>query len=152
MRNERILTFTVFIGLFLSISGVFLPWGKEEWGPWYTADPRYLAGVLLLLGTIAMIGDVAAAVFMVLHLKRKQRYWLVSVFSGGLIALFCSLAWISNPDALKWYWDWRQGYGLCLTISSPSYKVLYGAYISLAGSIVTSIGAILKFLRGSTVA
>jgi hypothetical protein len=148
MDSERIRILAIVVGLFLSILGLFLPWAKEESGPWFMAGQGYLLGVLLLLGTMALISNIAAAIFLVLHVKRKQRYWLVPVLLDGLTASFCSLAWISNPDVLGWHWDWLQEYGLVLSITSMySYKVLYGAYISLAGSITTLVGAILNLLH-----
>lgn len=147
MRLERILNFANVSGLVLSISGVFLPWGKRELVSHFMAWRVYLVGVQLLLGTIALMGGAVAAIFLLLHAKKKQRYWLVPVLLGGLITLFCSLVWISNPNAYAWYWDWHQEYGLVpFRTGHIPYKVLYGAYISLAGSITTSIGAILNFL------
>jgi len=142
MWVKRISFFGSVIGLILSISGLFLPWGKEEWGSGLGARGDYFLGIELLPGTFALVGCAVTAVFLLLYMRKNKRYLFVLVLLGGLMTIFSSLAWIVNPNDLAWHWEWHQEYGIILIISlGISYKVLYGAYISLIGSVLTSSSA-----------
>lgn len=146
MESEAILTWTVFIGVFLSIIGVFLPWGKGTWPPGMYAGQDEFLGVQFLLGTITFISSVFAAVFFLLHMKRKMRGSSVLALLFGLIMFFCTLTWVLIPDSVGVHWGWWK-YGLTLVNGYPLYIVFYGAYISFTGSILTLASMIsLKFL------
>jgi len=122
------------IGLIFSISGLFLPWAKREWIPGIMVGSDCLLGVELALGQFALIGCVVTTISLLRYRIRNQRYSLIFVLLGGLITMFCSLAWIINPGVLT-----PSGWPV-------SYRVLYGTYISLIGGIVISSSAIFNLL------
>jgi len=148
LNREGVLTWSVFLGVFLSIVGVFLPWGKETHPPGRFGRYDGLLGVQLLPGTIVLIGSAFTAVFFLLHVKTTLRVFGALALLFGIITVFCTLTWVLIPDSVGWYWGWWR-YGLTLIISGePMYMVLYGAYISFTGSFLTLASMIsLRFLR-----
>lgn len=134
MPPKKISILVSVTGFVLSVSGLFLPWGEREWPPGVMARPNYLLGIELTLGQFALIGCVVTAVSLLLFRIRNQKYSIAFALLGGLITMLCSLAWILNPGALA-----LSGW--------PPYRVLYGAYVSLIGSILTLLNTIFNFLH-----
>ena len=127
----------VSIGIITSVVGVFLPWG------YYPANIyvalRYGLGFQLLTGTILLGSSIIALVILSFSRKWHSDPWRIPVSVCALIAISLSLAWILTPDAFAFYWTWSQG---AVTIVKNQFieAVYYGAYISLAGSIIALTG------------
>jgi hypothetical protein len=139
----------VFVGIVLSILGVFLPWGNETHPPgMFGSSGDDLLGIQLLPGTIAFISSVFTAAFFSLHMKARLRGSSVLALVFSIFTVFCLLTWILTPDAVGLYWGWWK-YGLTLIIrDEPMYMILYGAYISFTGAVLTLASMIsLRFLE-----
>jgi hypothetical protein len=142
------MTWTVFFGVFLSIVGVFLPWGRKTLLPIYGWHNDFF-GIQFLFGTVAFISIVFAAIFFLLHMKRELKGSGILALLCGVITLVCILTWGLIPRATGLHWEWSED-RLAL-LDSPHYVlyvILYGAYISFTGSILTLASMVsLKFLK-----
>lgn len=148
VKSEKIrtlLSFKNFVitGLVLSILGLFLPWGKERYLPWYGVVRGYVLGIELWLGTQVFVGCIVAGVCSFFYVTREKKYWLVPVWLAGLFAMYSTLVWIVNPNAATLHWGWVEVHSFRL-VSNPGYieeTVDFGAYMSLIGSFIISSSA-----------
>ena len=129
------------LGLVLSMGGLFLPWGGQYWpygimsvstssffGPEFLANS--FIGFELLAAEIAFVGCVFTAVSLVRKEGSQGRY-LDLRLTGGLITLLSSLLWILFTNAFP------VGIFTPNFLSDLPWTALYGAYISLAGAVIT---------------
>lgn len=133
MNSEKIFVLAIVIGVVLSVFGLFLPWGKQESIP-VMEQGRLFLGVELILGQFALLGCVITAAALLFFGAGKKKYSRCFMLLGGLITLAGSLTWIVNLGALA-----LSGWFL--------YKIVFGVYVSFAGSLLTSAGAIFTFLH-----
>jgi len=130
MTNERIWLLMGVTGFFLSILGVFLPWGQPERIPRVYAILSVLLGFELFTGTFALLGCGVSGVSLFFFRIGRKMLWSAVMLLGGIITFVCSLTWILIP-------------GILATGGGLTYRVFFGAYICFTGSILTSTTAIL---------
>jgi len=128
MDRVRILVIINLVGSALSIGGLFLPWGTQEWPPGTMSASAYPLGIELPLGKLALAGCIVAVYFLLIDIRRRSRYSRALTLLGSLAAALCALIWIVYPGAL-----YVSGW--------PPFKALYGTYVSFAGALVALIGA-----------
>jgi hypothetical protein len=126
MVRERYWLLSAIAGLALSAIGSFLPGGQTRWIPGVYTALGTLSGFELFWGILALLGCVVGGASPFLYKMGHKMLWSAVMLSGGLLTLICSLTWILVPGTLA------PGGGLIWT-------VLYGAYICLIGSILTSV-------------
>jgi hypothetical protein len=90
-----------------------------------------LLGVELAVGQIALIGSLVVFISLLFYVIRRQKYSLFFTLFGGLVTMFCSLVWIMSPGVL------------ILSRMAVYYTVIYGTYVALSGSVLTSASAVL---------
>jgi hypothetical protein len=96
-----------------------------------------LFGVELWIGWVALAGCAITTTSFFFRLK-NAKLWRKLVLSGGLLTLVSTLTCIVFPDFMASSFE-KLGY--------ISYRVLFGAYVTLIGSILTSSIAILELYQ-----
>jgi len=126
MTGTKILTLA---GVFLNVVGVFLPWGQEVW-PAGVMGPHSKIGIGFPLGIITLVGSI---IFVLSFLMLELKEWRLAInlmVIGGVAATVSPLLWIMNPGTLS--------------LSSLSYRVVYGVYVSFIGGCLELIGMAIK--------
>ena len=122
----------VLTGLAVSIVGCFLPWAEFRWSSnQLVVYPETEIGMGLSLGVISFFGCTFAAFFQLVHQAGKRARFALAILLGSLIAMTCSGTWISELGAFE------HSYGV--------YTTLYGADVTLLGSIIASATVTLFF-------
>lgn len=130
MTSERIWLLIGVTGFFLSILGVFLPWGQPGAYAYAYGFLRTLLGLELVVGTFALVGSVVNGASLFFFRLGHKMVWCAVMLLGGLITLVSSLTWILIP-------------GILAPVGYTTYTVLFGTYICFTGSVLTSTAAIL---------
>jgi hypothetical protein len=145
ITREQIVRLEFALGAFLAIVGLFLPWASQVEGQWFILARNFLFGIELPIGNLALIGCIITAVLF-FGRRRSQKISPVLMLVGALICVSAVFTWILQTQTLAWNWEWRPVYGIVLSNSGGLYEVAYGTYVSLAGSVMITVGVLVKFL------
>jgi hypothetical protein len=133
------------LGIILSYVGLFLPWGTYPSGIFGYFGTLF--GYELLLGSFAFVGCIITTISWIMNMRKPKRWSLGLMLLGGLIVIFASSIWILDTRFYPWFWD-MTGNHITLHAFIPSLQILsYGAFISLFGSIITSIISIFNLYQ-----
>lgn len=138
MDSAKILNTAIIIGIALGIAGCFLPWAQLDsiHAPFFLwSGPETRTGIWIFLGIYALIGLVFTAAFQTIFMVTRQSDSALIALMGGIGALFCAGAWILNPGTLE--------------VTTASYSALYGAYVTLLGTIIVTSALLLSVTLGA---
>ena len=119
----------LFFVVVVAIIGCFLPWGKLNPSP-YNSSQDVRVGTWLFPGIYTLASLVFATIFQSVLMIKKKPYVILAALAMTLVASFITGTWILYPTARE--------YG-----SGGTYTVLYGAYLTLASSLLGSATAFL---------
>lgn len=128
-RLQKSLSLVSVLGTVLSVMGLFLPWGTLTWPSGvFGVGLNQVSGFDFLIGDFALAACLLSILFLILDFRKPKSY-VKLVFAGETVVAFFSLLWILESRYLPWSWN--------LTYFSPAYYApMYGAYVSLIGSLI----------------
>jgi hypothetical protein len=132
--NSRIWSLLLIISILISIIGVFLPWASLEPNRFW-AWTEIHTGTWIWLGIFALMSLVATALLEILFVVTRNKAFLFPVFVGGAIVVVLASLWILKPGTFD--------------NPDPSYRVLYGSYITLFGATLVSALALVSYYVAS---
>lgn len=134
-----LITVIVLLGTSVSLVGCYLPWGYVGNIPLVNYVPTSRTGIPYITMAAYTLPTCVLTLFLAaIFIVKPRMYTGLLVLFGSLTILFFSGAWIAlrslriiEPSlGLEWPFN--------------TYSILYGAYITLAGAIITSIASILQ--------
>lgn len=134
-----LITVIVLLGVSVSLAGCYLPWGYVGTILLYNYVPVSRPGIPYIKMAAYILPTCILTLFLsAIFILRPRRYTGLLVLCGSLATLSMIGAWIALPSlriieprlGLEWPFN--------------TYSILYGAYVTLTGAIITSIASVLQ--------
>ena len=134
-----LITVIVLLGVSFSLAGCYLPWGYVGTIPLYNYVPVSRPGIPYIIMAAYVLPTCILTLFLsAISILRPRWYTGLLVLCGSFATLSIIGAWIALPSlriieprlGLEWPFN--------------TYSILYGAYVTLTGAIISSIASILQ--------
>ena len=137
-----LLTVIILLGTSASPVGCYMPWGYTGIIPLVSYVPTSRTDIpYIKMAAYTLSACILTLFLAIIFIIKPRTYTGLLVLFGSLVILLFSAVWIAFPSMR--IVEQRLG----LERPSNTYSILYGAYATLTGAIITSLASILQLIE-----